>query len=118
MDIQDSQNSKVIQMIKDKKSSTIEKDSRVEIAENKKLAEIAEIEARKEADMPTTRSKIAQRRSELAAIDRERPLTENEQKEYNELQSKWRKDEGVFKSSHFDEPNILVHLRIDLVPKR
>ena len=51
MDIQDSQNSKVIQMIKDKKSSTIEKDSRVEIAENKKLAEIAEIEARKEADM-------------------------------------------------------------------
>lgn len=51
MDIQDSQNSKVIQMIKDKKSSLIEKDSRVEIAENKKLAEIAEIEARKEADM-------------------------------------------------------------------
>ena len=63
--------------------------------------------------MPTTRSKIAQRRSELAAIDRERPLTENEQKEYNELQSKWRKDEGVFKSSHFDEPNILVHLRMN-----
>ena len=49
----------------------------------------------------------------MAAIDRERPLTENEQKEYNELQSKWRKDEGVFKSSHFDEPNILVHLRMN-----
>ena len=40
-------------------------------------------------------------------------LAENEQKEYNELQSKWRKDEGVFKSSHFDEPNILVHLRMN-----
>lgn len=53
MDIQDSQNSKVIQMIKDKKSSTIEKDSRVEIAENLKLAKIAEIEAQKEADMKT-----------------------------------------------------------------
>ena len=23
------------------------------------------------------------------------------------------KDEGVFKSSHFDEPNILVHLRMN-----
>lgn len=51
MDITDSQNSKVIQMIKDKKSSAIEKDSRVEIADNLKLAKIAEIEAQKEADM-------------------------------------------------------------------
>lgn len=51
MDIQDSQNSKVIQMIKEKKSSAIERDSRVEIADNIKTAQIAEIEAVKEADM-------------------------------------------------------------------
>ncbi len=51
MDIQDSQNSKVIQMIKEKKSSAIERDSRVEIADNLKTAQIAEIEAVKEADM-------------------------------------------------------------------
>lgn len=51
MDIQDSQNSKVIQMIKEKKSSAIERDSRVEIADNLKTANIAEIQAAKEADM-------------------------------------------------------------------
>ena len=38
-------------MIKDTKSSAIERDSRVEIAENLKLAEIKEIETKKEADM-------------------------------------------------------------------
>jgi hypothetical protein len=63
--------------------------------------------------MPNERSKIAQRRSELAALDRERPLTESEQKEYDNLQQRLKKDEGVFKSSHFDEPNILVHLRMN-----
>jgi hypothetical protein len=60
--------------------------------------------------LPTEKSKIASRRADLAKIDRERPLTESEQKEYDSLQGE---GEAEYKSSHFDEPNILVHLRMN-----
>mgnify|MGYP000004496473 CR=1 FL=1 len=51
MDIRDAKGSQVIHNIMEMKKSEIERDSRVEVAENRKQAEIAEIEARREADM-------------------------------------------------------------------
>ena len=51
MDIRDSKESQVIQNIMDKKKSEIEKDSRIAVANNKRLAENAEIDARREVDL-------------------------------------------------------------------
>lgn len=51
MDIRDSNGSKVIQNIMDKKKSEIERESRVVVAENKKAAENAEINAMREVDI-------------------------------------------------------------------
>lgn len=51
MDIRDSANSKVIQDIMEKKKSMIEKVSRIEVANNKKEAEVAEIDAKRVADV-------------------------------------------------------------------
>lgn len=51
MDIRDSKESKVIQNIMDKKKSEIERESRVVVAENKKAAENAEINAMREVDI-------------------------------------------------------------------
>lgn len=47
MDLRDSKDSKVIENIMAKKKSEIEKESRIEVAQNKQLAESAEIEASK-----------------------------------------------------------------------
>lgn len=51
MDIRDSKDSFVIKNIMDKKKSLIEMESRTEVAKNKRAAEIAEIEARREVDL-------------------------------------------------------------------
>lgn len=51
MDIRDGTGSQVITNIMNRKISLIEKDSRTEIAQNKKMAEIAEIEAKRESDI-------------------------------------------------------------------
>lgn len=51
MDIRDSKDSRVIANIMEKKKSMIERESRVEVAANKKQAHIAEIEAQREVDM-------------------------------------------------------------------
>lgn len=51
MDIRDSQGSQVIANIMEKKKSMIERESRVEVAENMKVASIAEINARREAEV-------------------------------------------------------------------
>lgn len=51
MDIRDANGSKVIENIMAKKKSHIEMESRVEVAENHKLAQKAEIEAKKEVDL-------------------------------------------------------------------
>ena len=45
LDVRDGEDSNVIENIQKKKASEVEKEARVEIAQNKKLAEIAEIEA-------------------------------------------------------------------------
>ncbi len=51
MDIRDSKDSKVIANIMAKKTSHIEKESRVEVAQNRRAAETAEIEARQAVDI-------------------------------------------------------------------
>lgn len=51
MDIRDSKSSNVIQNIMEKKKSFIEMESRQAVAENKKKAEIAEIESQREVDL-------------------------------------------------------------------
>lgn len=51
MDIRDHKDSVVIQNIMAKKKSHIEMESRTEVAKNRKLAEMAEIDARKEVDL-------------------------------------------------------------------
>lgn len=51
MDIKDRDGERVIHNIMEKKKSAIEKDSRVEVAENLKKAKIAEIEAQRETDI-------------------------------------------------------------------
>ncbi|MDA3047974.1 SPFH domain-containing protein [Campylobacter sp. JMF_08 NE1] len=51
MDIKDKEGEKVIFNIMEKKKSAIEKDSRVEVAENRKRAQIAEIEAKRETEI-------------------------------------------------------------------
>lgn len=51
MDIRDSENSMVIHNIMEKKKSLIEKESRIEVANNKKEAEVAEIDAKRVADV-------------------------------------------------------------------
>lgn len=51
MDIRDNKDSHIISDIMAKKKSVIERESRVEVATNKKEAEIAEIAAKKEADL-------------------------------------------------------------------
>lgn len=51
MDIRDHQGSKVIHNIMEKKKSLIEMESRTEVAKNRKSAEIAEIEAKREVDL-------------------------------------------------------------------
>lgn len=51
MDIRDGSNSQVIRNIMEKKKSHIEMESRTEVAKNHKLAEIAEIEAKRETDL-------------------------------------------------------------------
>ncbi len=51
-------------------------------------------------------------RQQLAAIDRERPLTPAEQERYDELQ-RATKGEPFYKSPHFDQPNVLAHVRMN-----
>lgn len=51
MDIRDSDGSQVVKNIMDKKKSLIEMQSRTEVAENMKKAQIAEIEAKRETDI-------------------------------------------------------------------
>lgn len=51
MDIRDAQQSRVIANIMEKKKSEIEKESRVEVAANRKAAEVAEIEAAREVEL-------------------------------------------------------------------
>lgn len=62
---------------------------------------------------PNETSKLIEEKVTLAQTDRERPLTQIESDRYNELQTLTRADSNVYKSSHFDERNILAHVRFN-----
>ena len=71
MDIRDSSGSKVIFNIMEKKKSQIEKESRVEVANNTKLAQIAEIEA---AQATEVRQQEANKMVGLKTVENEREV--------------------------------------------
>ena len=71
MDIRDSANDQVIQNIMEKKKSLIEKESRTEVAENKKAAKIKEIEAQREVDI---QSQQAQEAVGLRTVEQEKKV--------------------------------------------
>lgn len=71
MDIRDTDNSQVIANIMAKKKSHIDMESRTEVAKNKKIAEIAEIEAKREVDLQGQQAKQA---VGLRTIETEREL--------------------------------------------
>lgn len=71
MDIRDSRDSKVIFNIMEKKKSEIEKESRMTVAENRKLAEIAEITAKQATDIKTQE---AQKAVGLKTVENEREV--------------------------------------------
>jgi flotillin len=59
MDIRDHKDSKVIHNIMDKKKSHIEMESRTEVAKNSRIAQIAEIEAKREVDIQSQQAEQA-----------------------------------------------------------
>lgn len=71
MDIRDSKDSKVIANIMAKKKSEIEKESRIEVANNQKEAEMAEIDARRESEI---RDQDAKREVGEKEAERERMI--------------------------------------------
>lgn len=76
MDIRDHKDSNVIQNIMAKKKSHIEMESRTEVAKNKKLAQIAEIEAKQQVDL---QSQDALQVVGLRTIDAEREVALQQQ---------------------------------------
>lgn len=62
--------------------------------------------------LPTPTSENVARRAELAAVDRERPLTTEEQSEFDSLRN-LTAGPDTYKSPHYDEPNILAHIRFN-----
>lgn len=63
--------------------------------------------------LPSDTGDAQMRRMELAGIDRNRPLTPAEQAEYDKLNSDKELSRKNFKSQHFDQLNILAHIRFN-----
>lgn len=86
MDIRDARGSEVIHNIMAKKKSFIEMESRQEVAKNKKVAEVAEIEARREVDLQKQeatqqvglRTVEATQRVEVANQEKEQTIKEQQ----------------------------------------
>lgn len=76
MDIRDSNNSTVIKNIMEKKKSLIDMQSRVEVAQNQKIAQIAEINAQKETAME---KQMAEKEVGLKTVENEREVEINNQ---------------------------------------
>lgn len=71
MDIRDSHNSAVIKNIMEKKKSLIEMESRTEVAKNKQVAAVAEIEAQKEVDL---QAQVAKQAVGLRTVEAEKEV--------------------------------------------
>lgn len=86
MDLRDGRDSKVIHNIMAKRTSGIERESRVAVAENNRAAEMAEIEARREVDLQTeqARQQVGQRKADAdkaVGISREKAMQDIKQEE-------------------------------------
>lgn len=84
MDIRDSEGSQVIKNIMAIKQSNIERDSCTQVAENMKRAEIAEIQARQEADL--TRQE-AEKRLGLKKVETEREVSLSNKKASQQVEA-------------------------------
>lgn len=84
MDVKDAKGSEIIHNIMSKKKSHIEMESRLEVAKNRKFAEIAEIESRREVDLQKQdyqqqvglRTVEVQQRVEMAEENKKQTITE------------------------------------------
>lgn len=98
MDIRDSSNSQVIKNIMEKKKSHIEMESRTEVAKNKRLAQIAEIEAQKEVSL---QDQAAKQEVGLRTIETERQIDLQKQAKIQAVKEQERttkdKEMGVIK---------------------
>lgn len=86
MDIRDSKGSQVIQNIMDKKKSEIDRESRVVVAENKKAAENAEIDAQREVEI---NRQLAEKQVGIKTAEKEKEVgiaMEKSQQEIKEQQ--------------------------------
>jgi flotillin len=86
MDIRDSKGSQVIQNIMDKKKSEIDRESRVVVAENKKAAENAEIDAQREVEI---NRQLAEKQVGIKTAEKEKEVgiaIEKSQQEIKEQQ--------------------------------
>lgn len=86
MDIRDSRDSQVIQNIMDKKKSEIDRESRVVVAENKKAAENAEIDAQREVEI---NRQLAEKQVGIKTAEKEKEVgiaVEKSQQEIKEQQ--------------------------------
>lgn len=90
MNIDDTEDSQVISNIQAKRKSAIDKESRVEVAENQKTAKIAEIEATKEAQL---KNEMAQQAIGEQAAKRELSVGVANQKAQQEIQTATRSTE-------------------------
>ncbi len=63
--------------------------------------------------LPSESSADVAERKKLAAVDRSRSLSPEEEARYKELQAKTKGQTDTFTSSHFDEPNVLAHIRFN-----
>lgn len=101
MDIRDSNSSAVIKNIMEKKKSHIEMESRTEVAKNKRMAHIAEIEAQKEVDLQkqsasqavglrtieAERQVALQKEAQVQAVKEQQKLTKEKEMNVLELES-------------------------------
>jgi flotillin len=83
MDIRDGKESKVIHNIMDKKKSHIEMESRQEVAKNMKMAQISEIEAKREVE---TQQQVALQTVGLRKVETERQIAISEQEKEQVIQ--------------------------------
>lgn len=126
MDIRDSDSSHVVKNIMDKKKSLIEMQSRTEVAENMKKAQIAEIEAKRETDIQDQQAQqavgertaqktmavgIANEKSRQAVKEQEKETKEREMavnKVATVRQAEIERDANVVKAQQDKETTVIV----------
>lgn len=113
MDIRDSADDIVIRNIMEKKKSLIEKQSREEVAKNRKAASIAEIEAKREVDVQDQQAKEAvglrtvEQEKRVALANEEKLQTVREQQKLSK-----EKEMGVLQVQEVRKADILKEVQV------